>query len=173
MRKILNKLILQPCNFLFFPEWMKKQTINNSVTIFKRGFVQKIFRINSHVTWPVHPTTMVNRADKINPGSRAPGLSISCYLDGRNGIEFGNNVWVGPRVSIISMNHDLNDYSKFIQGKPIIIGDDCLLTANCVILPEVELGPNTVVAAGAVVSNSFPEGNVVLAGVPAKVIKRL
>jgi acetyltransferase-like isoleucine patch superfamily enzyme len=42
-----------------------------------------------------------------------------------------------------------------------------------VILPGVELGPHTILAAGAVVTKSFKEGNQVLAGVPAQVVKKL
>ncbi len=44
---------------------------------------------------------------------------------------------------------------------------------NSVITAGVELGPRTIVAAGAVVTKSFPEGFCVLAGVPAKVVKKL
>ena len=62
---------------------------------------------------------------------------------------------------------------KYETAKPIIIGKNSLLTANCVVLPEVELGEHTIVAAGAVVTKSFLKGNQVLGGVPAKVIKKL
>ena len=42
---------------------------------------------------------------------------------------------------------------------------------NSVILPGVFLGENTVVAAGSVVTKSFPQGYCIVGGVPAKVIK--
>ena len=41
------------------------------------------------------------------------------------------------------------------------------------ILPGVEIGDHTVVAANAVVNRSFKEGNCILAGVPAKIVKKL
>ena len=44
---------------------------------------------------------------------------------------------------------------------------------NSMILPGVELGPRTVVGAGSVVTKSFPEGDCVIAGNPAKIIKKL
>ena len=110
---------------------------------------------------------------KIVRGTRCPGMSMGCHIDGRNGIVFGRNVWVGPRVSIISMNHDINDYEEYVQESPVIIGDNCWLGANSVILPGVEIGDHTVVAAGSVVTKSFPGSDQIIAGVPAKVIKRL
>lgn len=135
--------------------------------------IQKLIGINRKASWPVHWTSKISSPSKIIRGTRCPGLSMGCHIDGRNGIEFGNNVWVGPRVSIISMNHDLNDFRKYIECKPIVIGDDCWLATNSVILPEVELGAHTIVAAGTVVTRSFREGNQVLAGVPARVVKKL
>ncbi len=98
---------------------------------------------------------------------------LGCYIDGRNGIVLGDNVWIGPRVSIISMDHNLLNYNHYKVEKPVVIGRDSLLTTNSIILPGVELGPHTVVAAGAVVTKSFLEGNQVLAGNPARVIRKL
>jgi acetyltransferase-like isoleucine patch superfamily enzyme len=102
---------------------------------------QKILRVNAHVPWPVHPTTHVKAPENISRGTRFPGLSAGCHLDGRNGIQFGVNVWVGPYVSLISMNHDILDYSAYEAAKPICIGDNCWLGARAVILPAVSLGP--------------------------------
>ena len=86
---------------------------------------------------------------------------------------FGENVWVGPRVSIISMNHSILNFEEYVASKPVRIGRDSWLATNCVILAGVELGPHTIVAAGAVVSKSYPQGNVILGGVPAKPIRAI
>ena len=137
------------------------------------GIRQKLIGLNKAVPWPVHNSSVVRSPEKINPGTKSPGISIACYIDGRNGIEIGENVWIGPRVSIISKNHDLNDYAKYVSAKPIIIGKNSLLTSNCVILPGVEIGEHTVVAANAVVNKSFSGKNQVLAGNPAKIVKSL
>ena len=53
------------------------------------------------------------------------------------------------------------------------VGEKSWLGMNSVLLPGVNLGPHSVVAAGAVVNKSYPDGYVVLAGVPAKVIRSL
>ena len=53
---------------------------------------------------------------------------------------------------------------------PTEIGDDVLIGANAVILEGIKVGNGSVVAAGSVVTEDVPEG-VVVAGVPAKIIK--
>jgi len=141
--------------------------------LLKRVILQKVFRVNGHVPWPVHWTSQVKCPEKIQRGTRCPGFSINCYLDGRNGIIFGKNVRVGPRVSIISMNHDPNSYDEFLVTRPITIGDNCWMGTGVIILPGVQLGNHVVCAAGAVVTKSFLEDNILLAGVPAKIVKKL
>ena len=156
---------------IIFPKFKNKSYY--TMRVLMMGIRQKLVGLNKSVPWPVHNSSVVRSPEKINPGTKSPGISISCYIDGRNGIEIGENVWIGPRVSIISQNHDLNNYANYIDSKPIKIGKNTLLTSNCVVLPGVELGEHTVVAANSVVNKSFPEGNQLLAGNPAKVIKKL
>ncbi len=143
------------------------------LAILKSIFQQKLLRINSHVPWPVHPSTRVVAPQRIVRGDRFPGLSAGCHIDGRNGIVIGTNVWIGPRVTLVSMNHDSCCFTNYIESMPIEIGSNSWLGANVIILPSVVLGEHTVVAAGAVVTKSFPESDQVLAGNPARIIKRL
>ncbi|SFU63916.1 2,3,4,5-tetrahydropyridine-2,6-dicarboxylate N-acetyltransferase [Alicyclobacillus macrosporangiidus] len=58
------------------------------------------------------------------------------------------------------------------SAKPVVIEDNVLVGANAVILEGVRVGRGSVVAAGAVVIEDVPE-NVVVAGVPARVIKQI
>ena len=145
----------------------------SSLVLLKHFMQQKIFRVNGHVSWPVHKSSVISQPNKIDRGTRCPGLSPWCYLDGRNGIEFGENVWMGPRVSIISMNHELSDYAQYVQDPPIQIGDNSWIGSGVTILPGVQLGEHTVIAAGSVVTKSFIQGNIVIAGVPAKIVKEI
>lgn len=142
-------------------------------TLLVCAFRQKILRNNPLVPWPVHATSKVSAPRKIDRGTRFPGLSQGCHIDGRNGILFGKNVWIGPHVSIISMNHDPNEFTRYLPADPVRIGDNCWIGARAVILPSVVLGEHTIVAAGAVVTKAFPQGNQVLAGVPARPVKSL
>lgn len=139
-------------------------------------FFQRILGVNRHVGWPVHWTSTVpSRHDKrfVCGADRCPGLSPGVRIQAFNGVTLGRNVWVGPGVQIISANHDIEDHGRHIPASPIIIGDDCWLGANAIILPGVRLGNHVVVAAGAVVTKSFPQDNTLLAGVPARAIKQL
>ena len=47
--------------------------------------------------------------------------------------------------------------------------DNCFIGSHSIILPDVRIGPNAIVAAGAVVTKDVPEGTIV-GGNPATVI---
>ncbi|MBN1943222.1 MAG: acyltransferase [Phycisphaerae bacterium] len=134
---------------------------------------QRIFRINGKVPWSVHYTSIVHGAKhlKVAKNSRKSfALSGHFYIQALNGVEIGEETIFAPGVKILSTNHDEATHASTIEH-PIKIGAHCWLGANAVILPGVELGNNVVVAAGAVVTKSFPS-NVVLAGVPAKILRQ-
>ncbi len=57
------------------------------------------------------------------------------------------------------------------SATPVIIGDDCMIGGNVVVLEGVQIGNGSVVAAGSVVTEDVPE-NVVVAGAPAKIVKK-
>ena len=67
--------------------------------------------------------------------------------------------------SVIKCNIDATDYF----GR-VTIGNKCFIGINSILLPGVELGDNTIVGAGSVVTKSFREGNIVIAGNPARKI---
>ena len=58
------------------------------------------------------------------------------------------------------------------SADPVRVGDDVLVGANAVIIEGVQVGNGSVVAAGAIVTQDVPE-NVVVAGVPARIIKEI
>lgn len=58
-----------------------------------------------------------------------------------------------------------------MQAKPITIGKNVWIGSKSVILQGVSIGDNCVVAVGAVVTKSFGD-NLIIGGVPAKVIKK-
>ena len=90
-------------------------------------------------------------------------------------ITIGNRCQIGPRVCFESVNHTLI-FSKECGRKdevlPITVEDEVWIGCGAIILPRVTIGRGSVVAAGAVVTQSVASMCVV-GGVPAKVIKML
>ncbi len=158
---------------LLYKEFSKDDHHYGTAQLLKLAWKQKILSRNRHVPWPVHPTSFVKGVSKIQRGTKYPGSAPGVYIDGRNGLIIEENVWIGPGVSIITMNHDLHNYSNYVDENPVKIGKNSLLGSSCIILPGVQLGRHTVVAAGSVVTKSFPKGNQVLGGNPAKIIKEI
>lgn len=140
------------------------------------GIFQRVFRINADVSWPVHWSSIVSSQAKINrryPNWSTPGFNIGQYIQAANGIVLGDRVRLGPGVKLISSDHDILDFEKHVINDPIIIENFCWLGANVVVLSGVKIAEHTIVAAGAVVTKSFLEGNCVIAGVPAKIVKKI
>lgn len=102
-------------------------------------------------------------------------IGIHCTVIGP--VCIGHHVNLAQGITVTALNHNFADTNRRIdeQGvstKPVVIGDDVWIGANAVILPGVTIGRHVVVAAGAVVTKDVPDYCVV-AGVPAKVVKKL
>jgi acetyltransferase-like isoleucine patch superfamily enzyme len=87
----------------------------------------------------------------------------------------------GPHPTIITGDHRIDVIGKFINkvtddeklpenDMPVVIEDDVWCGANVTILKGVTIGHGSVVAAGAVVTKSFPPYSII-GGVPAKLIR--
>ena len=107
-------------------------------------------------------------------------LINSEYIEDETGgrtdfIKINDNVLIGQNVTIMDFaahgtkpNERRNNITK---GK-VIINDNVWIGNNVIILKNTEIGKNSVVAAGAVVSGVFPS-NVIIGGIPARVIKKI
>ncbi|MEM5481098.1 acyltransferase [Pseudoalteromonas fuliginea] len=99
------------------------------------------------------------------------------FIDARGGLIIGKNVIFGPRVSILTYNHDHKDkswapYSPNIIEKETLIGDHCWFGLNSIILPGTKVGSNCIIGAGSVLNGIYPDNSVIV-GNPAKVVKKL
>ncbi|WP_404986018.1 sugar O-acetyltransferase [Chryseobacterium sp. M5] len=114
----------------------------------------------------------INYGKNINIGENV-FINFDCTFLALGGITIEDNVLIGPKVSIITENHPLDPKLRNgLIGKPIHIKKNAWIGANATILPGVTIGENAVIAAGALVSKDVPD-DVVVGGIPAKIIKKI
>lgn len=98
-------------------------------------------------------------------------LSIIC----QNNINIGSKTLIGQNVIIMDFEaHQINPLRRTKIGEvgSVEIGKNVWIGSNVIILKNTNIGDNSIVAAGAVVSGIFP-GNVIIGGIPAKIIKTI
>ncbi|RNA61975.1 acyltransferase [Chryseobacterium nematophagum] len=119
-------------------------------------------------------TSFNNVGEKIKIGNNV-GIGEFAYLGGSGGLEIGDECIVGQYLSCHPENHNYEDLNTSIrhQGvtrKGIIIGKNCWIGSKVTILDGVEIGNGCILAAGSVITKSFPD-NSIIGGVPAKLLK--
>lgn len=96
-------------------------------------------------------------------------------------LNIGNYVMFGPGVTIVSGNHRTDVLGKYMctitdadkraeDDQNVTIEDDVWIGANAIILKGVTIGKGSVIAAGSVVTKSFPPYSII-GGIPAKLLK--
>lgn len=146
------------------------------IWILKYWFGQKIMRKNGDVPWPIPPHVKVAAPQNIifDPDDMQNFHMTGNYFQALNAkLIIGSGSLIAPGVGLVTANHNPDDINSHLDGKDIILGEKCWIGMNSVILPGVVLGDHTVVGAGSVVTKSFPEGNCIIAGNPARVIRSL
>lgn len=94
-----------------------------------------------------------------------------CLMMSAGGITIEDGAMIAANVQLISNNHDLYE-RQIITCKPVHIGKNAWIGAGATILPGVTVGDNAVVGAASVVTKNVP-ANTIVAGNPAKCIKRI
>ncbi|WP_290534317.1 acyltransferase [Alistipes sp.] len=105
------------------------------------------------------------------------GLGAHCFYGCAGGVHIGNDVLIGNYCSFHSENHNFENTECLIrvQGvnrKGINIGNNCWIGAKATILDGVEIGDGCIIAACALVTKGTYPPNSIIAGVPAKIIKK-
>lgn len=103
------------------------------------------------------------------------GIGEFAYLGGAGGVEIGSGTIVGQYFSVHPENHTFDDPARAVRDQGVTrqgidIGAGCWIGAKVTITDGVTVGENCVIAAGSVVTQSFPNG-AVIGGVPAKLIR--
>ncbi|XMB72267.1 acyltransferase [Mycoplasmatota bacterium WC30] len=93
-------------------------------------------------------------------------------------VKLGNNVKITNNVHFITHDggiHVFRTQGKLVDGDVfgrIVLGDNIFVGNNVCFLPGITIGNNCVIGTGSIVTKSFPS-NVVIAGIPAKIVKTL
>ena len=145
------------------------------------NFHRIIYRLKKVVCYPYNliyarlaPVSYARKIGvTIGDNSRIYGSSRLMFSEEPYLVSIGNNVHIS--VQAVFLCHDgailpfRKDYPKLDLAAPIVIGDDCFIGAQAIILKGVSIGSRSVVAAGSVVVNDVPAGSIV-GGNPAKKI---
>ncbi len=108
-----------------------------------------------------------------NDGVRVEqNLHLTCA----NKIIIGSNTSIGANVTITDIHHSYEDIKRPIEKndidvKSVLIGEDCKIYNNVVILPGVTIGKHVTIGANSVVTRNIPDYCVAV-GTPAKIVKQ-
>ena len=98
-------------------------------------------------------------------------FNSGCKFQDQGGIYIGDGTLIGHNVVLATLNHSYNPAERAnLIPAPIHIGKNVWIGSNATVLPGVTIGDGAVVAAGAVVTKDVP-ANMIVGGVPAKIIK--
>lgn len=135
----------------------------------KSSFFSNLVGIN-------HRSILVARnGGKIQIGDNVGISGATIYS--RKSIKIGKNTLIGANCKIIDNDfHPLDTFSRInnlnenIKSREILIGENCFLGMNSIVLKGTILGDNCIVGAGSIVSGIFKEGSIII-GNPGKVYK--
>ena len=100
-------------------------------------------------------------------------INADCLFVDLGGIHIADHALIAPRVTILTVDHDVDpERRRSVVTAAVRIERNAWIGAGATICPGVTVGENSVVGAGSVVTKDVP-ANVVVAGVPAKVVKQL
>ncbi|KAK5127622.1 hypothetical protein LTR85_006962 [Meristemomyces frigidus] len=104
-------------------------------------------------------------------------IQAGCYMQDACEIRIGDRTLIGPNVRFYGITASVDAKSRrgtrtALQGGAIIVGEDCFIGADVIIMPFRKIGNGAVVGAGSVVIKDVKD-NTVVAGNPAKMIRRI
>lgn len=102
-------------------------------------------------------------------------INFGCIILDCGQVSIGNNTLIGPNVGIFSGNHTTDAEERASGGlipKPITIGNRVWICGNVSIVPGVNIGDDTIIGAGSVVTHDIPSG-VIAAGNPCRVLRKI
>lgn len=147
--------------------------INNEPDIHKvKTLLNEIFTVSPDESSTIFTPFHTNYGGNIHIGKNV-FINHGCSFLDLGGITIEDCVMIAPKVNIITEQHPVEPHLRtHISGKPVHIKRNVWIGTNATILPGVTIGSNSVIGAGAVVTKDVPD-NVIVAGIPAKIIREI
>ena len=103
------------------------------------------------------------------------GIGEFAYIGGAGGVVIGSDTIVGQYFSVHPENHVFTDLNMPIREQGVAragieVGEGCWIGAKVTLTDGVNVGRHSVIAAGSVVTRSFPEYSII-GGVPARLLR--
>ena len=137
-----------------------------------RALLSELFGYEVPASLRVFPPFYTDFGKNITVGENV-FINACCHFQDHGGVVIGDGCQIGHNVVFATLNHGLSpEDRKNTYPAPIVLGKNVWVGSNSTILQGVTIGDNAVVAAGAVVTKDVP-ANVVVGGVPAKIIKKI
>jgi len=108
---------------------------------------------------------MVQHKDKLKLGYKTD-IGAFTYINAENGVTIEDYVQIGSHCAIYSISTIDN------KEGTVVLKKNCKIGSHSVIMPGVTVGENSIVGAFSFLNTDIP-ANVVAAGIPAKVIKKI
>lgn len=127
----------------------------------------KSFQFGKKVTFRKGFTLMIGGGEGKVIISDGVFFNNYCSVCSMNKIEIGKNTIFGENVKIYDHNHEYKSPAVLIKNqgynsKPIIIGENCWVGSNVMILKGVKIGDNSVIGAGCIVFKDVEPGSVIV-----------
>lgn len=160
----------------YFPKglWFSSFKSEGWRWVFPDFFARLFFGKNRGVPWPCSPYVNVGNSNIVfDPDDLDNFQSQGTYYQTWDAkIYIGYGTYIAQGVGLITSNHDIANLDMRGKIEDIVIGERCWIGMNSVILPGIHLAKGTIVGAGSIVTKSVLEENCVVAGNPAKIVKR-
>lgn len=155
-RVILKKMQYGKC---FDSSWIQRISPNASMRCFSGGHIVlgENLDISKGCDIQAHNGALIEIGDRVY-------MNRYCMISAQTGVKIGKGCLFGPGVKMFDNNHKFTAKEGVGTGLScgkIIIGENCWIASNVIILKNVHIGDNCVIGAGCIISRDIKAGSVV------------
>lgn len=159
----LNLLRLLLCKLRYGARYksnlVERFSMGASVRLFDKGSC--LFGKNIELSKGVD--IQVHGQGNVQIGSRTY-MNRYCMISSHCKVTIGKNCMFGPSVKIFDNNHKFTaekGVSSGLKVGEIIIGDNCWIASNVILLKGAKIGDNCVIGAGCIINRPIPSGSII------------